>query len=129
MPTSRVAEPSPTTGVLSGKAPITETSWVQLSSSSFEEHEYYSGEEVDFGDELALPNTGKFSQISEEEMQMYVPAMVPLTGEIATAEGISSILLNCFSVKLGRCINISFEFLLQGWPLVAKPQLLLTLRR
>ena len=28
MPTSRVIEPSPTTRVLSGKAPITETSWV-----------------------------------------------------------------------------------------------------
>ena len=30
MPASRVVEPSPTTRVLSGKAPITETSWVQL---------------------------------------------------------------------------------------------------
>ena len=49
MPTSRVVEPSPTTGVLSGKAPITETSWVRLSYSSSEEHEFYSGEEVDFG--------------------------------------------------------------------------------
>ena len=28
MPTSRVVEPSPTAGVLSGKAPITETPWV-----------------------------------------------------------------------------------------------------
>jgi len=80
MPISRVIEPSPTTGVLSGKAPITETSWVQLSSSSFEEHEYYSGEEVDFGDESALPDTSKFSHILEEEMQMYVPAMVPPSG-------------------------------------------------
>ena len=36
MPTSRVVEPSPTTGVLSGKALITETSRVQVSSSSSE---------------------------------------------------------------------------------------------
>ena len=36
MPTSRVVEPSPTTRVLSRKAPITETSWVRLSSSSSE---------------------------------------------------------------------------------------------
>ena len=48
---SRVAEPSPTIGVLSEKALITETSWVKVSSSSSEEHGYYAGEEVDFGDE------------------------------------------------------------------------------
>ena len=112
MPTSRVVEPSPTTKILSGRAPITETSWVQLSSSSSEEHEYYSGEEVDFGDELTLPDTSKFSHVSDEEMQVYVPVMVPPTEEIATAEGISSILLNCFSVRLGKCFNVSF--LLQG---------------
>ena len=112
MPASRVVEPSPTIRVLSGKALITETSWVQLSSSSSEEYEYYSGEEVDFSDEPTLPDTRKFSHISEEEMQVYVPAMVPPSGEIATTEGISSILLNYFSIKLERCFNISFEFLL-----------------
>jgi len=63
MPTSRVIDPSPTTGVLSGKVSIAETSCVELSSSSFEEHGYYSSEEVDFGDELALPGTSKFSHI------------------------------------------------------------------
>ena len=89
-------EPSPTTGILSGKAPITKTSWVQLSSSSSEDHEYYSGEEVDFGDEPTIPDTSKFSHISEEEMQVYIPVMVPPSGEIATTEGISSILLNYF---------------------------------
>ena len=129
MPTSRVVEPNPTTGVLSGKAPITETSWVQMSSSSSEEHEYYSGKEVDFGHELTLPDTSKFSHIFEEEMQVYVPAMVPPSGEIATAEGISSILLNCFSIKLGRFFNISFEFLLQGWLPVVKPRRPPILRR
>ena len=71
MPTSRIVEPCPTTGVLSGKAPTTETSWLHLSSLSSEEHEYYSGEEVDFGDEPTLPDTRKFSHISEEEMQGY----------------------------------------------------------
>jgi len=127
MPTSRVVEPSPTIGVLSGKAPMAETSWVQLSSSPSKEHEYYSGEKVDFSDEPALSDTSKFSHISEEEMQMYVPAMVSPTCEISTTEGISSILLNCFSIRLGKCFNVSF--LLQGWPPEAKPQLLLTLRR
>ena len=106
MPTSRVVEPSPTTEVLSGKAPITETSWVRLSSSSSEEYEYYSGEEIDFSDEFALPDTGKFSHISEEEMQGDVPVMVSPTGEIATVEGIS--LYNCFSIRLGTSSNIPF---------------------
>ena len=129
MPASRVVEPSPTTGVLSSHAPITEASWVQLSSSSFEEHEYCSSEEVDFGDEPPLPDTSKFLHISEKKMQVYAPAMVPPSGEIVTAEGISLIFLNYFSIKLGRYFNTSFEFLLQGWLPVAKPQLFLTLRR
>ena len=73
LPTSRVMEPSPTTRILSGKAPITETFWVQLSSSSSKKHEYYSCEEVDFDDEPTLPDTSKFSHISKEEMQVYVP--------------------------------------------------------
>jgi len=98
----------------------------QLSSSSSEEHEYYSGAEVDFGDEPALPDTSKFSHISEGEMQVYVPGMVPPTGEIATTEDISSILLNCFSIRLGKCFNVSF---LYRGPSEANLQLLLTLLR
>ena len=81
---------------------------MRLSSSSSEEHEYYSGEEVNFGDEPTLPDNSKFSHISEEEMQGYVPAMVPPTAEIATAKGIYFILHNCFSIRLGKCFNISF---------------------
>ena len=115
MSTSRIVEPSPTTGVLSGKAPVTETSWVQLSFSPSEEHCYYSGEEVDFGDEPAFPDTSKFSHISEEEMQAYVPVMVPPLREVTTTESISSIPLNYFPIELGRCFNSSFEFLLQEW--------------
>jgi len=82
MPTSLVIEPSPTTEVLSGKAPITETSWVRLSSSSSEEHGYYSGKEVNFGDEPTLPDTSKFLHISEEKMQGDVPVMVLPTGRL-----------------------------------------------
>jgi len=63
MPTSRVVEPSPTIGVFSGKAPVSEASFVQVSSSSSEKHSDYSGDEVDFGDEPALPDTSKFSHI------------------------------------------------------------------
>ena len=100
MPTSRVVEPSPTTGVLSGKAPITEASLVQVSSSSSEEHTYYLGDEVDFSDEPALSDTSKFSHFSREEMQAYVPAMVLPLGEITTTKGISSIPLNYFPVEL-----------------------------
>ena len=115
MPTSRIVEPNPTTGVLSGKAPISETSWVHVSSSSSKEHDYYSGEEVDFGDEPVLPNTSKFSHISEEEMQAYFSAMVLPSGEVATSEGISSIPFNYFSIELERCFNSLFESLLQEW--------------
>ena len=68
MPTSWVVEPSPTIGVLSGKAPSTETSWVLLLSSSSDKHGYYSSEEADFGDEPALPDMSKFSHISKEEI-------------------------------------------------------------
>ena len=71
MSTSRVVDPSPTTGVFSGKTSITETSCVELSSSSSAEHGCYSGEEVNFGDEPALPDTSKFSHISEEEIKGY----------------------------------------------------------
>ena len=85
-----------------------------MSSSSSEEHEYYSGEKVDFGDESALPDTSKFSHISEEEIQAYVSAMVPSV-EVTTAKGISSILLDYLSIELGRYFNLSFEFLLQEW--------------
>ena len=79
-----------------------------MSSSSSEEHGYYSGEEVDFGDEPALPDISKFSHISEEEILGHVPAMVSPIAEIAATEGISFILLNWFFIKLGQCFNPSF---------------------
>jgi len=108
MPTSQVIEPSPTTGILSGKASIAEASYVELSSSSSEEHGYYSVEEVNFDDEPALPDTNKFSHISEEEIQGYVPVMVSPIARIAVTEGISFVLLNWFFIKLGTSPNISF---------------------
>ena len=77
-----------------------------MSSSSFEEHGDYSGDEVDFGDEPALLDTSKLSHISEEEMQVDIPTMVPPSGEVTTTEGISSIPLffslyeHCFNTRL-----------------------------
>ena len=59
-----------------------------MSSSSSEEYSDYPEDEVDFGDEPALLDTNKFSHISEEEMQVDVPAMVSPSGEVATTEGI-----------------------------------------
>ena len=108
IPTSRVVDPSPTTGVLSGKVSIAETSCVELSSLSFEEHGYYSGEEVNFGDEPVLLDTSKFSHISEEEIQGYVPMMVSPIARIAVIEGISFVFLNWFSIKLGISSTIFF---------------------
>ena len=68
MPSLRVIDPSPTTGVFGGKAPIVEASRVELSSPSSEEEGYDSGDEVDFDDEPVLPDPSKFSYISEEEI-------------------------------------------------------------
>jgi len=128
MSASRVAEPSLTIGLLSGKVLVTEASLVQVLSSSSEERSYYSRDEVDFGDEPALLDTSKFFHISEEEMQVYVLAMVPPSGGV-TAEGISSILLNYFFVELGRCFNTSFESFLQEWLPVLRLRLPPILRR
>jgi len=88
---------------------------VQVSSSSSEEHSDYSGDKVDFGDQPALPDTSKFSYISEEGMQVYVPATVPPSGEVTTTEGIFSIPLNYFPIELDKCFNVSSEYHLQEW--------------
>jgi len=61
---------------------------VQVSSSSSKEHDYYLRNEVDFSDEPALPDTSRFLHISEEEMQVDVPAMVLPPGEVTTTEGL-----------------------------------------
>ena len=89
----RAVDPSPTTGVFGGKAPIAEASRVELSSSSSKEEEYDSGDEVDFGDEPALPDSSKFSHISEEEMHGCDPVVVSPMATIAAAEGTLAILL------------------------------------
>ena len=72
----RAIDPSPTTGVIGGKAPVAELPRVELSSSS------YSGEsefedKVDYGDEPTLPDPSKFSHISEEEMYGGEPLTAP----------------------------------------------------
>ena len=60
MSTSRVVEPSLTTRIFSDKAPVTEASLVQVSSSSSKEHSDYSGEEVDFGNDLLFLTPASF---------------------------------------------------------------------
>jgi len=114
MLTSRVAEPHAITWVLSGKAPITKASFIQVLSSSSEEHVDLSGDELDFDNEPAPPDTGKFTHIFEEEMQVDVPVMVPPLGEVVTTKGSSSIFLNYYSIDLDkRCFKASFEGHLQ----------------
>ena len=120
MPTYRVVEPSPTTRVFNGKALIAEAFLVLVSSSSSEDHNYYLGDEVDFSNEPALSDTSKVLHFSEEEMHVYVPAMVPPLGKITAANGISSIPLNYYPVDFGKYFYISFEFHLQEWLLVLK---------
>ena len=91
MLTSRVAESSSTTKLLSEKALVTDVSLVQVSSSSFEEHVDYLGDELGFSDELVPSDTTKHSHIFKEEIQVDVPVTVPPSGEVTTTEGISSI--------------------------------------
>ena len=93
MPSSRVVDPSPTTGVLGGKVSIAEASYIALSSSLSGEHEYSSDDEVDFNDEPALPDSSKFSHISEEETQGRGPVTVSPIATIAPAEGTLVVLL------------------------------------
>ena len=97
MPSSRVIDPSPTTGVFGGKAPIAEASRVELSSSSSGEDRYDSGDEVDFGDEPVLPDPSKFSHISEEEIYGCDPVTVSPKATIAAVEGTLIVLLSRFS--------------------------------
>ena len=80
MPSSRVVDPSPTTGVFGSKAPIAEASHVELSSSSSEE-------EVDFDDEPVLLDLSKFSHISEEEIYGRDPVTVSPSAAVISAEG------------------------------------------
>ena len=68
MLTPRVAEPSPTSGLINGKAPAIEASFVQVPSSSSEEQVDFLGDEYDFGDQPAPLDTSKYLHISEEEM-------------------------------------------------------------
>jgi len=65
-----------------------------VSSSSSEEHGYYSSEEVDFGDEPALPDTSKFLHISEEEIQRYDLMTASLIARITATEGTFFVFLN-----------------------------------
>ena len=71
---------------LGGKVSIAEASCVALSSSSSEEDEYYSGDEVDLGDEPALPDPSN-SHISEEEIHGCDPVTASPLAAIASAEG------------------------------------------
>jgi len=92
-----------------------------VSSSSSEEHVDFSRDEYDFGDQPAPSDTSKYSHISEEEMQVDVPATAPPSGKIATTEGISSTSLNHCSIDLDkRCFNASFACHLQELLLVPK---------
>ena len=106
MLTPRVAEPNPITRLLSGKAPATEASFIQMSSSWSEEQVDFLGDDYDFSGQLAPLDTSKYSHIFEEEMQVDVPATALPSGEITTTEGISSIPLDYYFIGFGKhCFN------------------------
>ena len=82
----RTVDPSPTTGVIGGKAPAVEASRVELSSSlSAEESDFE--DEVDYGDEPAPPDPSKFSHISEEEIHGCEPLTASPLAAVIPAEG------------------------------------------
>jgi len=57
---------------------------------------------------ILATDTSKFSHISEEEIQGYVPMMVSPIVRIAATEGIFFVFMNWFPIKLGMSSNISF---------------------
>ena len=118
MSSSRVVDPSPTTGVFGRKASIAEASRVELSSSSSEEDEYDSGDEVDFGNERALPDPSKFSHISEEEIYGCDPVTASPPAAVAPAEGTLFVFFNLVPLLAReKVLTFSFfNFILQGWP-------------
>jgi len=81
-----------------------------VSSSSSEEQVDLSGDELDFGDEPAPPDTCKFTHIFKKEMQVDVPVTISTSGEVVTTKSISSIPLNYYSIDLDKCyFKASFE--------------------
>jgi len=100
MPTLRVSECRPTTGLLGGKALITKTSLIQVSSSSSEERVDYFGDDCDFVYEpVPSLDTSKFSHMTEEEIQVDIPETELPLGETATIESTLSISFIAFLVK------------------------------
>ena len=94
----RAVDPSPTTGVIGGKAPVAELPHVALSSSSSSGASAFE-DELDYGDEPALPDQSKFFHISEEEIYEGEPSTVsPLA--IIPAEGTLSIFRPNFSLHI-----------------------------
>ena len=81
----RAVDPSPTTGVIGGKAPVAELPRVALSSSSLSGESDFE-DETDYGDEPALPDQSKFFHISEEEIHGCEPATTSPPA-VAPAEG------------------------------------------
>ena len=85
----RMADPSPTTGVVGDKAPAAGVSREALSSSSLSGESEFE-DDVDYGDEPTFPDPRKFSHISEEEIYggepstVSQPAVVPVGGTLFT---------------------------------------------
>ena len=82
----RAVDPSPTTGVIGGKAPVAQLPRVALSSSSSSGESDFE-DKVDYGDEPA--DQGGFFDVSEEEQHEGEPSMAPSPlATIAPTEGI-----------------------------------------
>ena len=116
MPTPRVPECSPTTGLVGGKAPITGTSLIQVSSSLSEERVDYSGDDYYFGHEPAPSlDVSKFSHMKEKEIQVVVPETELPLGKTATTKGILFIPFITLLVKhIDVCFNTCLDDTCRG---------------
>ena len=112
---ARTVDPSPTTGVFGGKAPVAEVPRVELSSSLSEEEIDFE-DEVDFGDEPAPPDPSKFSHISEEEIYGCEPLTTSPLAAVIPAEAAEGTLLAKLILLTRRRIFDVFFFI---WPRVA----------
>ena len=111
----KVIESSPTTGPISGKAPVVEASLVQVSSLLSESDEH------DIGSKSAPYNASELLHVAKEEMQMAPPESELLFKEIATDEGIFSFPPISLPIKnIDNIMIICLSNLLQGLPLQLK---------
>ena len=112
MPSAGVPEQSPTTGFV--RAPVVRVLPTPISSLSSSEKLDYSGDDIEWDNACPVPDTSKFSYLTEEEVQVAVSEKeLPIEGT-ATTDGIlsASLFLSCQLCR--HCLNICFDDVCRG---------------